>query len=393
MIQKAPDAAGVRCFHLGRNSINMTAMTEYPDDDLSTDDLEDGAAGDGALLTAEVGADAAGERLDRVLAAQFADLSRARLQALIAEGRLSFDGQVITDGKHKARPGLYSLLVPAPVSAKPEPQDIPLEIFYEDEHLIVVNKPAGMAAHPAPGTPDGTLVNALLHHCGATLSGIGGVLRPGIVHRLDKDTSGVLVAAKNDITHRALSELFSRHDIDRAYAAVVRGAPRYMKGTVNTRIGRSHHDRKKMAVLRGGGREAITHYEVDEAFGDTKPLAALLTCKLETGRTHQIRVHMAHLGCPCLGDPVYGSGAPHRDVQAILKELGFTRQALHAAVLGFVHPVTGKKLRFRAQLPDDMAALIESLRGMYGGDDEAWEDEEDWDPDKDWAPDDEDGNA
>jgi 23S rRNA pseudouridine1911/1915/1917 synthase len=341
-------------------------------------------------LTAEVGADMAGDRLDRVLAAAFSDLSRARLQVLISEGRLSFSGETIRDGKHKARPGLYELSVPAPVSATPEPQDIPLEVFYEDEHLIVVNKPAGMAAHPAPGTPDGTLVNALLHHCGDTLSGIGGVLRPGIVHRLDKDTSGVLVAAKTDVTHRALSELFSRHDIDRAYNAVVRGAPRYVKGTVNTRIGRSHHDRKKMAVLRGGGREAITHYAVDEVFGDTKPLAALLTCKLETGRTHQIRVHMAHLGAPCLGDPVYGSGAPHRDVQAILKDLNFDRQALHAAVLGFVHPITGKKLRFRAPLPDDMAALIEALRAMYGRSSEA----EDWeDEDEDWSLEDDDDEA
>lgn len=342
----------------------MTAMSQNDDD--FDDDLPEDQQEDGTLLTAEVAADEAGDRLDRVLATRFTGLSRARLQALIAERRLSFDGETITDGKHKARPGLYSLLVPAPVSAKPEPQNLPLDILYEDEHLIVVNKPAGMAAHPAPGTPDGTLVNALLYHCGDTLSGIGGVVRPGIVHRLDKDTSGVLVAAKNDITHRALSELFSRHDIDRAYNAVVRGSPRYMKGTVKTRIGRSHHDRKKMAVLRGGGREAITHYQVDEVFGDAKPLATLLTCKLETGRTHQIRVHMAHLGCPCLGDPVYGSGAPHRDIQAVLKELGFERQALHAALLGFVHPITGKKLRFRAPLPEDMAALVNALRTLYG---------------------------
>lgn len=359
---------------------------DLPESDLPESDLsEEGAT----LLSAEIGPDMVGDRLDRVLAAAFSDLSRARLQVLISEGRLSFEGETIRDGKHKARPGRYELSVPAPVSATPEPQDIPLEVFYEDEHLIVVNKPAGMAAHPAPGTPDGTLVNALLHHCGDTLSGIGGVLRPGIVHRLDKDTSGVLVAAKTDVTHRSLSELFSRHDIDRAYNAVVRGAPRYVKGSVNTRIGRSHHDRKKMAVLRGGGREAITHYEVDEVFGDTKPLAALLTCKLETGRTHQIRVHMAHLGAPCLGDPLYGSGAPHRDVQAILKDLGFERQALHAAVLGFVHPITGKKLRFRAPLPDDMAALIDALRAMYGH--EPIEDD-DWDDD-DWSLEDDEDEA
>ena len=347
-------------------------MTE-PDDDIA-DDLDEA----GETLTIEISPDEVGERLDRALVPHLPDLSRARLQALIAEGRLTFGSDVVVDGKHKARAGTYSLTVPAPVEATPQPQDIPLDILYEDAHLIVVNKPAGMAAHPGPGTPDGTLVNALLFHCGDTLSGIGGVLRPGIVHRLDKDTSGVLVAAKTDAAHRGLSELFSRHDIDRAYRAVVRGAPRYMKGTVNTRIGRSHHDRKKMAVLRGGGREAITHYRLEEVYGSTKPLAALLTCRLETGRTHQIRVHMAHLGCPCLGDPIYGSGAPHRDVQAIIDELGFDRQALHAAVLGFVHPVTGEKLRFKAPLPDDMAGLVEALRNMYGapeGDDEDFDDD------------------
>ncbi|MDI7773774.1 RluA family pseudouridine synthase [Asticcacaulis sp. EMRT-3] len=330
-----------------------------------SDDVDDGLAEDSEYLTAELTTDDSGERLDRALATHFADLSRARLQALIAEGRLSLDGEILSDGKHKARPGLYTLTIPAPVSATPQAQDLPIEVLFEDEHLIVVNKPAGMAAHPAPGTPDGTLVNALLFHCGDSLSGIGGVVRPGIVHRLDKDTSGILVAAKTDIAHRALSELFARHDIDREYRAIVRGAPRHVSGTVTTRIGRSHHDRKKMAVLRGGGREATTHFQVDEVFGDTRPLAALLTCRLETGRTHQIRVHMAHLGCPCLGDPVYGSGAPHRDVQALLSELDFSRQALHAALLGFVHPVTGQKLRFKAPLPDDMAALVEGLADLY----------------------------
>jgi 23S rRNA pseudouridine1911/1915/1917 synthase len=340
-------------------------MTDTPDD-IDDDDItpEDGIDGT-QFLTADVETGESGERLDRVLAGHFTDLSRARLQALIAEGRLSIDGKVITDGKHKARTGTYVLSIPAPVAAKPEPQDIPLDILFEDEHLIVVNKPVGMAAHPAPGTRDGTLVNALLFHCGDTLSGIGGVLRPGIVHRLDKDTSGILVAAKSDVAHRALSELFSRHDIDREYKAIVRGAPRYMSGTVTTRIGRSHHDRKKMAVLRAGGREAITHYQLEEVYGDTKPLAALLTCRLETGRTHQIRVHMAHLGCPCLGDPVYGSGAPAKEVQAILKELDFNRQALHAGLLGFIHPITGQKLKFKAPLPDDMQELADALADMY----------------------------
>ena len=325
---------------------------EDGDDDIATD-----TGGEAARLTAEVAADDVGDRLDRVL--RFGELSRARIQALIAEGRLTFDGQVVTDGKHKARPGTYTLHVPAPVGAIPEAQDIPLDVLFEDAHLIVVNKPAGMAAHPAPGTPDGTLVNALLFHCGATLSGIGGVLRPGIVHRLDKETSGVMVAAKSDAAHRGLSELFSRHDIDREYLAVVRGVPKKASDTVTTRIGRSTHDRKKMAVLRGdGGREAITRYQVRDTFAGK---AALVVCRLETGRTHQIRVQMAHIGCPCLGDPVYGSGAPAREVQAILRDTGFTRQALHAAVLGFVHPVTGEALRFETAPPTDMQALIDAL--------------------------------
>jgi 23S rRNA pseudouridine1911/1915/1917 synthase len=343
----------------------------------------------GQLVTAEVTADIAGDRLDRVLPALFADLSRARLQALIAEGRLSFDGAVVTDGKHKAKAGVYELNIPAPIAAIPEAQNLPLQVLFEDEHLIVINKAAGMAVHPGAGTPDGTLVNALLYHCGDSLSGIGGVVRPGIVHRLDKDTSGVLVAAKSDVAHRGLSELFSRHDIDREYRALVRGAPKYVKGTVNTRLGRSHHDRKKMAVLIGSGRDATTHYEVDEVFGITKPLATLMKCRLETGRTHQIRVHMAHLGCPCLGDPVYGSGAPAKVVQDILRELNFTRQALHAGLLGFVHPVTGEKMRFKAPLPDDMATLVEALHALGGHEHDLdgyeldWNDEEDWDENDD----------
>ncbi len=341
----------------------------------SSDDIDDDLAADdsgGEALTVTLGESDSGERLDRVLPAHLPELSRARIQALIAEGRLSFGGAVVGDGKHKARPGVYELVVPAPVSAIPESQDIPLDVLYEDAHLIVVNKAAGMAAHPGPGTPDGTLVNALLFHCGDSLSGIGGVLRPGIVHRLDKDTSGVLVAAKNDAAHRGLSALFAKHDIDREYKAIVRGAPKYVKGTVTTRLGRSHHDRKKMAVLRQGGREAITHYAVDEVFGWTRPLAALLACRLETGRTHQIRVHMAHLGCPCLGDPVYGSGAPARQVQEIVRDLGFERQALHAGLLGFMHPITGEKLRFKAAMPEDMRALVAALEGLDGepGDEE-----------------------
>lgn len=329
-------------------------MTEDFDDE---DELGPEPAGEGDTLTAVVIADQAGDRLDRVL--KFADLSRARIQALIAEGHLSRDGQVITDGKHKAITGTYSLFVPAPVSAIPHPQNLALDILYEDAHLIVVNKPAGMAAHPGPGTPDGTLVNALLFHCGDSLSGIGGVLRPGIVHRLDKETSGVIVAAKSDAAHKGLSALFSRHDIDREYLAVVRGVPKTAAATITTRIGRSAYERKKMAVLRTGGREAITHYRLKETFGGK---ASLVTCRLETGRTHQIRVHMAHIGCPCLGDPVYGSGAPARDVQTIIQDQGFRRQALHAARLGFVHPITGETLQFDTTPPSDMQGLIAELR-------------------------------
>ena len=344
-------------------------MTDPIDSDIEDDDFT-GETGEAETLNAEIMAAEvtvaeAGDRLDRVL--RFGDLSRARIQALISEGRLCFEGAPVTDGKHKARPGVYTLSVPAPVSAIPAPQDLWLDVLFEDAHLIVVNKPVGMAAHPGPGTPDGTLVNALLFHCGASLSGIGGVLRPGIVHRLDKDTSGVMVAAKSDAAHRALSDLFSRHDIDREYLAVVRGVPKKAKDTVTTRIARSTHDRKKMAVLRGdGGREAITHYRVRESFAGK---ASLVACRLETGRTHQIRVHMAHIGCPCLGDPVYGSGAPAREVQAILRDIdpkdgGFSRQALHAAVLGFVHPITGQALRFETAPPDDMRALIDALRDL-----------------------------
>lgn len=330
-------------------------MTYSPDD---IEDIEDDQTGE--TLHFDLPPDQAGDRLDRALVPFIGDMSRARLQSLIAEGRLKLNGEPITDGKHKARAGSYSLMVPAPVSALPEPQNLALTVLYEDAHLIVVDKPAGMAAHPASGTPDGTLVNALLYHCGDSLSGIGGVLRPGIVHRLDKDTSGVMVAAKSDQAHKGLSDLFSRHDIKRAYEAFVRGVPKSESGTVTTRLGRSMHDRKKMAVLRQGGREAITHYRLLNVFGD-KPVASHIRCTLETGRTHQIRVHMAHIGVPCLGDPVYGSGAPVRAVADIIKDLNFTRQALHAAHLGFAHPVTGEKLSFEAPFPDDMAALHDAL--------------------------------
>src|SRR5580704_1263367 len=222
-----------------------------------------------------------------------------------------------------------------------------------------------MAAHPAPGSETGTLVNALLAHCGSSLSGIGGVARPGIVHRLDKDTSGVMVAAKTDAAHRGLAALFERHDIERMYLAFTRGGPRRGRGTVTNRLARSARDRKKIGIVRSGGREAITHYEVRRIFGpESRPLAARIACQLETGRTHQIRVHLAHLGAPCLGDPLYGSGPPAPAVKAAMSEAGLARQALHAAVLGFVHPITGERLRFETELPADMARLEAELRRL-----------------------------
>lgn len=332
------------------------------DDVLDTDASEDGA---GETLTADLPDSLAGQRLDKVLAPLFPDLSRARLQALIGEGRLSLDGQPVTDASRKAKAGTYSLLVPPPAPADPEAQDLPLSILYEDEHLIVVDKAAGMAVHPAPGTPDGTLVNALLHHCGDSLSGVGGVARPGIVHRLDKDTSGVMVAAKSDAAHKGLSKLFATHDIDRLYVALTRGAPSPSAGTIDTQLGRSLGDRKKMAVLKSGGRQAITHYRVEASFGpQERPLAARVECRLETGRTHQIRVHMASKGSPCLGDPVYGAGQPATAVREQIAAAGLKRQALHAAVLGFVHPVTGETLRFETPLPPDMAALEAGLETL-----------------------------
>ena len=314
------------------------------------------------LVEVLLGQESAGVRLDKALADQLPDLSRGRVQALMAEGRIRLGEEVLSDASSKARAGTYVLAVPAVRSATPEPEAIPLTVLFEDSELIVVDKPPGMAVHPAPGSESGTLVNALLHHCGASLSGIGGVARPGIVHRIDKDTSGVVVVAKTDAAHRGLSALFADHDIDRLYVALVRAAPHPTRATITTRLGRSTHDRKKMAILRTGGREAITHYEVARTYGSKeKPLAAWVNCRLETGRTHQIRVHLASKGSPCLGDQVYGSGPPATPVRAAMTEAGLTRQALHAAVLGFVHPVTGETLRFESPLPSDMARLEAAL--------------------------------
>ncbi len=316
------------------------------------------------LRVVAVGPEDAG-RIDKVLADLLPEMSRSRIQALIAQGRVSRDGSAVADASGKAQPGDYRLEIPPPEAAEPAPEAIPLKVLYEDPYLIVVDKPAGMAVHPAPGSQSGTLVNALLHHCGASLSGIGGVARPGIVHRIDKDTSGIVVAAKTDAAHQGLSALFAAHHIDRVYIALTRGAPRAGKGTIEGAIGRSSADRKKMALVKSGGRHAITHYAVERVFGPAqKPLAARVACTLETGRTHQIRVHLASAGAPCLGDPAYGSGPPAEKVRAAMAEAGLTRQALHAAVLGFRHPVTGETLRFESPLPPDMAKLQTLLEAL-----------------------------
>ena len=313
--------------------------------------------------------EAGGARLDKALAEIFPALSRARLQALLAEGVVSRDGQAVSSGSARAQPGLYTIALPPVISATPAPEAIPLTVLFEDADLIVVDKAAGMAAHPAPGCETGTLVNALLAHCGASLSGIGGVARPGIVHRLDKDTSGVMVAAKSDRAHAGLSALFAAHDIERTYLALTRGAPSPEKGRIETLIGRSPSDRKKMAVLRWGGRNAVTDYVVQQSYGvpakaGAASMAARVACTLHTGRTHQIRVHLASRGAPILGDPVYGSGSPTAPVRAAIAEAGLARQALHAAVLGFAHPVSGQPLRFETAPPVDMADLERALESL-----------------------------
>ena len=295
------------------------------------------------------------DRLDKALA-EVTDLSRARIQGLIAEGMVEIGGQLAISAKAKVAAGTsFAIRVPPAAEAEAQPQDIPLKVVYEDEHLILIDKPAGMVVHPAAGNPDGTLVNALLHHCRGQLSGIGGVARPGIVHRIDKDTSGLLVVAKTDKAHEGLARQFKDHSIERRYLAICAGYPSPSEGTIATRIGRSDSNRKKMALLdknSSRGKHAVTHYKVLERLKG----AALIECRLETGRTHQVRVHCASIGHPLLGDPLYGRTPS--DLRPVLKELGFDRQALHAASLGFEHPVTGKWLEFRSELPADMQELI-----------------------------------
>lgn len=295
-------------------------------------------------------------RLDKALA-EDTGLSRERIKALIAQGDVIIGKSAATAPSARLQGGEnFRITLPPPRPLEAEPQDIPIEVVFEDGDLLVVNKPAGMVVHPAAGNPDGTLVNALLHHCSGRLSGINGVARPGIVHRIDKDTSGLLVVAKNDASHEGLARQFADHSITRRYLAICAGQPNPPAGTVSGRIGRSDRDRKKMAVLPDDatrGKHAVTHYETLERLHH----AALIECRLETGRTHQVRVHCASIGHPLLGDPVYGrTPGPLRGT---LDELGFRRQALHAARLGFKHPISGESLDFCAELPLDMRELID----------------------------------
>lgn len=320
------------------------------------------AQDDATTHTARVTEEHAGSRLDRWLAALLPELSRTRIKALIEEGRVACAGATIADPSHRVKSGQdWTVTVPPAAEAEPRPQDIALTVVYEDADLIVIEKPAGMVVHPAPGSPDSTLVNALLAHCGDSLSGIGGVRRPGIVHRLDKDTSGLLIAAKSDAAHQGLAAQFAEHSIERAYWAVVWGVPRPASGTVAGSIGRSPHDRKKMALVRSGGKDAVTHYRVLKSFGT---VASLIECRLETGRTHQIRVHMASLGHPLVGDQTYGRR--RAGVPAVLREIlhSFPRQALHAYLLGFVHPVTGVRHTYRCGMPADINGLVSKLEGI-----------------------------
>ncbi|WP_297731396.1 RluA family pseudouridine synthase [uncultured Maricaulis sp.] len=325
----------------------------------------------------EVEPDDAGARLDRWLADQIDTLSRSRIKALIEEGHLAVGGAVLTDPSAKILSGAtYTLGIPVPRADTPRPEPMDLDVLHEDSDLIVLVKPAGLSVHPAAGNWTGTLVHGLLHHCAGSLSGIGGVERPGIVHRLDKETSGVMVVAKSDAAHQGLSAQFARHTVERAYIAFTRNAPSPKAGRIETQIARSSRDRMKYEVPHDpnseAGKHAITNYTTLKRYGQTvgaaigTGMAAKVECRLETGRTHQIRVHMAHINSPLLGDPVYGQKRgrllEHDDESGTLKT--FRRQALHAAILGFKHPVTGEALRFQTDLPDDMKrveAILETL--------------------------------
>ncbi len=336
-------------------------------------------------LTAVAGPGDTGIRVDKWLAT-WTELSRSRIGALIEAKQVRANGDIITKPTIKVRESVeYAILVPPPVDDSPKPENILLDILFEDEQLIVVNKPAGMTVHPAPGSRSATLVNALLHHCADSLSGIGGVLRPGIVHRLDKDTSGVLVVAKTDRAHRYLSKQFAKHTVKRLYISLVRSAPKPREGKITTRIARSPNDRKKQSVVRGTfndiessdhGRHAITNYKYRKGYGQQPnaavgvPQVSMVECRLETGRTHQIRVHLAHIGCPLLGDPLYGKQRAFlssKDTnEAIVRTAigNLKRQALHASSLGFKHPITKEFMLFESPIPNDMTELIIALEKL-----------------------------
>lgn len=331
------------------------------------------------LRTLEVSEDEASLRLDKFLAARSEAageaLSRSRIKSLIEDGKVTLDGEGVRDGKTKVRAGQsVSIDVPEAAPAEPEGEDIPLDVVFEDEHLIIIDKPAGLVVHPAAGHDSGTLVNALIAHCGETLSGIGGVKRPGIVHRLDKETTGLLVVAKTDAAHHGLAALFADHGrtmhLVREYQALVWNAPARSHGTVDAPVGRHATSRERQAIVHGErGREAITHWEAWRMLhgADGAPVAAHIACQLETGRTHQIRVHMAHIGHPVMGDPLYASGFKTKarllSEQSQIALGALKRQALHAARLGFEHPVTGEELEFESPLPADMQVLLDSFPG------------------------------
>jgi 23S rRNA pseudouridine1911/1915/1917 synthase len=404
-MRRATDTTGERRGH--RSDRRRNAESAEVDDALDLDETV--AAPADPVATAIAGpieivieAEATAERLDAALARRIPALSRSRLEALIDEGRVRLDGATVVKASRKINAGAHLVVdLPAPAPALPEPEELPLTILYEDAELIVVDKPAGLVVHPGAGNTSGTLVNALLHHCRGSLSGIGGVERPGIVHRLDKDTSGVMVVAKSDRAHRGLAAQFADHGrsgpLERAYLALVWGAPAEA-GVIETAIGRDPRNRQAMAVVASGGREAITHYTVLERFpaaprlpkatraptrtferrsavAADATLVGLVECRLETGRTHQIRVHLAHLGHPLLGDGLYGAGfrskigrlaALSEEAAAALEALG--RQALHARLLAFAHPVSGRPMRFESDPPADFARLLAALRGIAGAD-------------------------
>lgn len=338
-------------------------MTDDLNDDLPLDDTATASAETMVRLT--VSEDGAGKRLDKFLADGLTDLSRSRVQALLRDGYIRTEsGGTLSDASARVKSGdTFDITIPAPEPALPEPEDIPLHVVFEDPHLIVINKPAGMVVHPAPGNRSGTLVNALLHHCGDSLQGIGGVLRPGIVHRIDKDTSGLLVAAKSDAAHAGLAALFAAHDIERRYRALVIGIPEPVQGTIDENIGRHPSDRIRFTTVgEFSGKRAVTHYRL---LSQSDMAVSEIECELETGRTHQIRVHMASIGHPLIGDPLYGRTTRSRR-SALTKEKrmaadAFKRQALHAQSLGFVHPISGEEHRFEAPAPQDYSDLKSAL--------------------------------